>query len=97
MNTAQLRRYWVSWYSTNHIKHECTKPPFQFWVSGSCPDQYGIDQLTLCAVIECDDPNLIPAGISKHFPDAVMRFVEPVGGDWMPSSRFPGYEGLVSL
>ena len=29
-----MNRYWVSWYSGNYADEGCTKPPFQFWVSG---------------------------------------------------------------
>lgn len=29
-----MNRYWVSWWTGNYEDEGCTKPPFQFWMSG---------------------------------------------------------------
>ena len=29
-----MTRYWVSWWSGNYEDEGCTKPPFQYWLSG---------------------------------------------------------------
>lgn len=31
-----LNRYWISWQSGNYADEGCTKPPFQYWITGYC-------------------------------------------------------------
>ena len=38
-----MKRFWTSWYSGNYADEGCTKPPFEFWVSGQKERQnYGL-------------------------------------------------------
>lgn len=95
-----LNRYWVSWWSSNHVKMKVTKPPFQFWSSGtrevSNPkiDNY---EESLCAVIDANNESEIELVIKKHFPDYEMRFCDQTENDFKPNDRFKGFRGETSL
>ena len=96
----ETRRFWVSWYSTYHIKYKCTTPPFKIWESGYCdnPADEDIDLSTWCAVIEANSEQEIWQVIKNHFPDYEERFCEERNSDWEPNDRFPEFdENKISL
>lgn len=90
-----MSRFWVSWWSSNHIDDGCTAPPVQYWVSGErardddCRDY---DQ-SMCAVIDAKSEADIWAMVKRHFPDYEARFCNLVAPDFEPSNRFPGFTG----
>jgi hypothetical protein len=89
-----MTRYWVSWWSGNYEDEGCTKPPFQFWVSGQ--RERGMDEdrdeESICAVIDSESSEDIESLIAKHFPDYEMRFCEERASDWEPGDRFPKHQ-----
>ncbi len=99
-----MQRHWISWYSGNYADEGCTKPPFQFWCSGT-RERNGNDdrnEQILCAVVDCighpdDHAKDIRQALKRHFPDFTERFIEPKEKDWTPGDRFPGFEGRTSL
>lgn len=97
-----MPRYWVSWYSGNYADEGCTKPPFQFWCSGTRdrPGDTDKDDEILCAVIDAigfSPEKDIHFSLKQHFPDYTIRFLEKKPDGWQPGDRFPGFENRTSL
>jgi hypothetical protein len=89
---AELKRYWVSWWSGNYAEEGCTKPPFQFWCSGYRDREGEGDEESLCAVIDAPDEDLVFTAIEKHYPDCKPRFCEEKAPDFEPDpERFPDF------
>ena len=89
-----MARFWASWWSGNYADEGCTKPPFNFWVSGqrerANDDPEGErDECSLCAVIDAEDDLAVQKLIAEHYPDHVMRFCEQKPDNFTPGNRFP--------
>lgn len=87
-------RFWASWWTSNHVKRNCKKTPFKYWVSGTrdIDDSIIKDEQSLCAVIECGSEAELWKGIGKYFPDFEIRFCDERDSNWTPSDRFPGFD-----
>lgn len=110
-----MARFWVSWWSGNYYDEGCSKPPFEFWVSGQRErpnsglspeniklfesiededkayeflDEYGRDDVSICAVIDAADIDAVWNLVSEHFPDYDSRFCDVKPADFTPGSRF---------
>lgn len=88
-------RYWVSWFSGNYEDEGCTKPPFEFWVTGQRDRQgnglsqkHARDDCSLCAVIDAESEDAVWKLVGKHFPDYEVRFLEEKNPNFQPGDRF---------
>jgi hypothetical protein len=82
-----MKRFWTSWYSRDDEESGCTRPPFQYFVSGE--DMGGTR--SLCTVFDAESEADIWRLVESHFPDFKQRFVKEVVGDFLPDDgRFPG-------
>ena len=86
-----MKRFWVSWWSGNYADEGCTKPPFQFFVTGyrDRNDDSGKDDCSICAWIEAPSEQSVLDVIQVHFPDYEARFINEVESDFVPNNRFP--------
>jgi len=95
-----MTRFWVSWWSSYHIKMGCTKPPFQAWISGERgwnEEWHDSAEVSLVAVIDAESEAQIWEGVKKHFPDYDPRFCDEVADDWQPNDRFPDFLNQTRL
>jgi len=97
-----MKRFWISWWSGNYEDEGCTKPPFQFWVSGqrdrdNDDSESERDECAICAVIDANSEEEIWPVVKKHFPDYEPRFCTEKRPDYVPNDRFPDFRGETSL
>ena len=90
-----MRRFWVSWWSTNSMNAGCTKPPFDFWVSGERYPEDRLPELSLCAHLDGEDQAEVWQLVERHFPDYEKRFIIPKPADWTPDGD--RFEPIVHL
>ncbi|WP_396604920.1 hypothetical protein ACFLEY_22795 [Bradyrhizobium sp. YCK136] len=83
-----MPRHWASWWSGNYADEGCTRPPFKTWVSGTRDRDEQRDEQSLCAVVDAQDDMEVKNLISKHYPDAEVRFVDEKPEGWEPGDRY---------
>lgn len=92
-----MARFWASWWSGYYATEGCTEPPFQIWESGHRNRHDGKDEMSFCAVLDATSEVEIEEAVRRHFPDAEMRFCTQQDADFIPSDRFPDFEGKTAL
>jgi len=90
----KMLKFWTSWYTGNYADEGCTKPPFEFWVTGQLdravngevsPDR---EDLTVCAIIDAESQDTVWKIVSCHFPDFRERFCDEKSSDFSLGDRF---------
>jgi hypothetical protein len=92
-----MKTFWVSWWSGNYEDEGCTKPPFQFWVSGQKDrPNYGLTQRQVEEANLINDEDVYDEYMDTHSRDdcslcAVIK-CENEDGVWeLVSRHFPDY------
>lgn len=98
---TKLTRYWVGWRGVNYTEEECTKPPFQVWITGidtRKKDTDGIRRHHMVALLDAPEEDEVWAAIGKYFPNYERAFCSEEAADFQPEAdRFPGFEGRTGL